>query len=425
MGNVATGGTYYQDSTVKYGVGCTAFVGQMIDFNYWMGYLTTLSTRIQSLQVTGTTTAQYGGVILTGTLSHHQEVFNVRGVDLCNANYFQINNIDGFASIFINVDGNNLNCGRMGMSGYNASNVVFNFYAATTLTFQSVSWMGSVLAPYANIWNPTGNMYGQVYANSWISNATSCMQQNWNPFVGCISDCYWSKANPMCTYSEATWGQQSGSVATVLNTDFSLAFPVGIQIGCNSNLLLLSSPITIRAFLPQTGAAVGVLDNIYVDVTTTPAGDFAGQLVALGLGIGIDAADPAFSPACGFLKDIYLCNSSTLAPCAAFNGQTIQQIYYAANQIIGQCSTSGISVNAAYTCVQFINTQFSGCQTWTNATYANMQFCSCGTNECANTPDYVVAAMYAAEKSTGAPVEESSAMVVVPFLLSVLAALFV
>jgi len=241
LGNVATVGQYYADSTIKYGAGCTAFIGELIDFDYWKQYLIGLSAKVAGLTATGTASFQYGTLTLTGTLAHHMEVFSVRGSDLCSANYINIVNFDSYATIFINVMGDNLNCGRCGFSQYNQQNVLFNFFEARTLTFQSVAWMGSVLAPYADIINPTGNMVGQVFANSWKSPGVTCMQQNWYPFQGCITSCYWHRSDALCTYSGDAWGQDTCSSSSscpafaALNNEFDYCLPLGIVVGCGQN----------------------------------------------------------------------------------------------------------------------------------------------------------------------------------------------
>jgi len=362
--------------------------------------LSGLSAKVANLVATGTTASQYGTVTLTGTMAHHMEVFNVRGSDLCNANYINIQNIDSYATIFVNVMGDNLNCGRCGFSNYNPQNVLFNFYQAHTLTFQSVSWMGSVLAPYADISNPTGNLLGQVFANSWTSTGSTCMQQNWYPFQGCITSCYWHRTDALCTYSADAWGQDTCSTGsscpayTALNADFDSCLPVGLVVGCGQKELKLTTTAAVRAFLPQNTTSYGVLDGQYRDATSTSAGAFAAELVSLGLSLGIDSCDPNFAPACGNLKDIYVCNLNSPS-CSAFNGKTIGEVYEIANQIIGQCPVSGITLDNAYNCVQFINSQFSGCQPWTTTTGNNFGFCSCGTSTCGNTPDYVIAELAA------------------------------
>jgi choice-of-anchor A domain-containing protein len=276
LGNVACKNAYVADSTIKYGAECTAFYGDLIDFAYWQQYLQALSTKLKGLTVTGVAEAKWSGYWLTGTNNHHMEVFNVRGADLCNptTTYFQMTNVDNYATIIINVDGDNLNCGHMGLTGVIPENVVWNFHAARSLTFESVMWQGSVLAVYADIVNPTGNLVGQVFANSWTSTGSTCMQQNWVPFQGCISTCYWRKSDAMCTYSPASWGQNTGAAASALTADFDTCLPVGISVGCGRNTLYLSSKATAKAFLSTSATGSGVLDNAYVDVTTTPAGDF-------------------------------------------------------------------------------------------------------------------------------------------------------
>jgi len=403
LGNVATVGTYQASQDVKYGAGCTAFVGDLIDFQYWRQYLIGLSYKIKNIPAFGTTSNNYGSFVLKGTKAHRMEVFNVKGSELCSANSVELTNVDKFATILINVDGDNLNCGRYQLTGFTSGQTLWNFHTATSLTFEAVSWMGSVLAPFANIHNPTGQISGQTFANSWTTDfATgSCMQQNWVPFTGCISSCYWFPNDKLCTFTEDKWGQDTCTdpiacpAYTALSAQFDACESFGITVGCNSNILYLSSVDAVRAFLPQPATpASGLLDGIYKDVTTTPAGDFAGQLVSLGLSLTMDTCDTAFASACGKLRDVYVCNLDGASACGAFNGLTVGQVNDIANQVIGQCPASGITVDNAYNCVKFINNQFNGCQTWNSAASSNsFNYCQCGQTSCANTPDYLTEAV--------------------------------
>lgn len=74
-------------------------------------------------------------------------------------------------TVIFNLSGN-ANWGNMGMGVLNDYNVLFNFTDASSVTFNSIDVLGSVLAPNAVISGSNGNILGTVVAGDWNANLT-------------------------------------------------------------------------------------------------------------------------------------------------------------------------------------------------------------------------------------------------------------
>lgn len=173
-GNIAAGGTATVSSA---GVGGTVSSHQAaatlpVDFTAEATRLPALSTWLASYAPVGTTsTVDYGThgtqITLTGATTG-LNVFDIDGSQFTDTNTFTLNLQPG-ATALINISGTNglfYNAG-MTINGGNSSNVLFNFYEATSLNFYGAGISGSVLAPLA-AYTPTGYgvINGQVIVNS-------------------------------------------------------------------------------------------------------------------------------------------------------------------------------------------------------------------------------------------------------------------
>jgi choice-of-anchor A domain-containing protein len=195
-GNGVYGGNFNNDASDNAGNGCAFAQDQPVDFASSETTLKGISTVLSDLSVTGTTTLQWGSLTLTGTNNAQLEIFNVQSSDLCTSNNFVLNGIQDSATVIINVAGNNASpCGQFGMNyrsqqnptGYLPSQVLFNFFQATSLNIVNIGWVGSVLAPWADVTNNGGggSITGQVFVNSW-NEGYNCIQIDYAPFHGCI-----------------------------------------------------------------------------------------------------------------------------------------------------------------------------------------------------------------------------------------------
>src|SRR5207237_1311701 len=132
------------------------------------------STRSYALGVAGTwaalsangTTTVTGGtsvqISLNGT-NPTRNVFTVRGADLARATTLRINAPAG-SVVIINIDGAQDSMQNMSITitGTDRQRVVYNFYQAAQLTLKSVSVLGTIWAPAANITLMSGSVAGTI-----------------------------------------------------------------------------------------------------------------------------------------------------------------------------------------------------------------------------------------------------------------------
>jgi len=186
-----TGGLAYGQSLTKIGSGttvtsdCAVKKSSPIDFDYWNDHLKDLSKDLAKLAVTGSTeVTAWGAITLKGCGNKQLEVFYVCGADLAKASSLTISGVADGATVIINVNGASLKIGQFGFFGFCCDFTLFNFFEASCLTFYNIGWKGSVLAPCADFVDPTGSIEGQLFAKSWKSSGSTCMQQNSCPFKG-------------------------------------------------------------------------------------------------------------------------------------------------------------------------------------------------------------------------------------------------
>lgn len=167
--------------------------------------MTALSAKWRSLPETasfGVDGAWALQIVLSGAMgvSPHQppvvEVINVSNPELflkivksvgTVRNYYPgkilIFNIAGQTSGFLNLN----------LDGFLNIPVIFNFYEATSLTIAGVGVRGYIVAPYANVRDATGVVWGSVYVNS----LTGSLQINWVHFNWFCGDCHYDPNLPI------------------------------------------------------------------------------------------------------------------------------------------------------------------------------------------------------------------------------------
>src|SRR5271165_441862 len=149
-----------------------------VNFGYAASFLQNTSTLYSAQPVNGQTVSQYGGLYLTGT-NPVLNVFFVSGSVLANVWGVQLTVPPG-SSVLINVDGTSdkLPNGGFNYSGVTASQVLYNFYQATSLNIGGDQ--GTILAPFANITFPYGVATGTIIGASLTGNG----QTNLATFTG-------------------------------------------------------------------------------------------------------------------------------------------------------------------------------------------------------------------------------------------------
>lgn len=135
------------------------------------------------------------------------------------------------------------------------------------------------------------------------------------------------------TQTQGGWGAtpNGNNPGAYLNSNFAGAFSNGLTVGCLSGYTLhLTSAQTIASFLPQGGTPAALTQN-YTDPTSIN-NVLAGQLVALGITLGFDAAIPNFCASTTPLISLKIATGT-------FAGWTVGQVYNEANKILGGCSS--------------------------------------------------------------------------------------
>lgn len=145
---------------------------------------------------------------LTGT-DATLNVFNLDGFKASDTNTFTINLTPG-SNALINVSGNAGLIWSAGIfiNGGDASNILWNFSDATSLSFYNIDLRGSVLAPHAD-YNPGGwgVINGQVVVNSFSGNwSTGATQVNSVNYQGGLLNLVPTAAVP----EPATWALMIG-----------------------------------------------------------------------------------------------------------------------------------------------------------------------------------------------------------------------
>ncbi len=144
-----------------------------------------------------------------------------------------------------------------------------------------------------------------------------------------------SSCDGFTTYTQGGWGSnpKGNNPGTILEANFSKAFPNGLTIG-SVNKITLTSSAAVRAFLPQgstprklnAGTLVNPSKSVYSNV-------LAGQLVAATINAEMDRALTSFGASATNVKDLKV----AVAP---FFDLTIADVLAEANKFIGGSSST-------------------------------------------------------------------------------------
>jgi len=136
------------------------------------------------------------------------------------------------------------------------------------------------------------------------------------------------------TYTQGGWGGP-GAPGQLLANNFATVYPSGVVIGRSPDFkLTFTSSNAVKDFLPQ-GGTPDVLTTSATDPTTSDAGVFAGQVLALQL--SVDFSDAGKTDA--GLGDLVYVN-----PGDSLDGKTVREILAIANDVLG-----GGTLPAGYT----------------------------------------------------------------------------
>ncbi len=132
-----------------------------VDFTAENLRLKNLSTSLSTKTATGASAIQWGGLQLTGS-NADLNVFSITAANLSSINWTS-SAITSGSQILINVSGTTVNLAG-GLYFNNSSNILWNFYEATSITAGGVSLSGTVLAPFAAFQGNGGTIDGDLIA---------------------------------------------------------------------------------------------------------------------------------------------------------------------------------------------------------------------------------------------------------------------
>lgn len=151
----------FQNGSSRVGTGSIDFAAEAAALSY-------ASSTLAGTAANGTTLFQYGGLNFTGTNAIN--IFTVSGADLASTTNFNVNAPAGSLVIF-NISGiTDQFSGGINLTGIGASNVLYNFFQATTLNLNNIGVQGTILAPNATLNFNNGNVDGQVLVKNVASN---------------------------------------------------------------------------------------------------------------------------------------------------------------------------------------------------------------------------------------------------------------
>jgi uncharacterized repeat protein (TIGR01451 family) len=152
------------------------------------------------------------------------------------------------------------------------------------------------------------------------------------------------------TYTQGGWGAPANgnNPGALLKANFAAVYPSGVTIG-GTRTLKFTTSAAIEAFLPAGGKAA-VLTASATNPTSSSAGVFAGQVLALRLSVDFSVK--------GLTKTGL---SSMRVASGLLAGQTVQQVLALANAVLGGGALpSGMTISQLNDIVDKINNNFDG-----------------------------------------------------------------
>ncbi len=148
------------------------------------------------------------------------------------------------------------------------------------------------------------------------------------------------------TYKQDSKGWDGATAGALLTANFSNLYPAGLTVG-GTYTLKFTTAAAVKAFLPASGTP-SKLTASGTNVTTSKAGELAGQTIALKLNVDFSNAG-ILKPGLAALK----LNTTKLA------GSTVLQVLDLANRVLGgETLPSGLSYADLNTAVKTINENY-------------------------------------------------------------------
>lgn len=185
-GSIYVGGTYSgpgYNLNSRAGSVTVAGMGNTVPFDFAgaEAALTAKSVTFGAEAANGTSVLQWSTLTLTGT-NADLNIFNITASELESASSLVINTTPN-SHVLINVSGASVTFGNKGISGtFDVNTTLFNFHEATNLNLMNIGIEGSILAPLADVSFYSGQMNGQLIANSFSGATWGVGEMHEHPF---------------------------------------------------------------------------------------------------------------------------------------------------------------------------------------------------------------------------------------------------
>ncbi len=202
--------------------------------------------------------------------------------------------------------------------------------ACNTAYLDGVDSVMNVLIGYTSVTNPDGTVtqvpkyYTFPCCVGVHLKAESCVD------VGAVN----TPINPgdFTGFTQGGWGAvpRGNNPGTVLHNNFAAVYPTGVEIGVGGAgfSIKFTSAAAITAFLPQGGTPRALTSDL-INPTSSSAGVFGGQLLALRLNVGFSAAGVTRG-AGGPLGSLKLTGTGT-----SLDGLTVDQVLAVCETALG------------------------------------------------------------------------------------------
>jgi len=136
------------------------------------------------------------------------------------------------------------------------------------------------------------------------------------------------------TQTQGGWGTKAAgnNPGSYRDAHFDDAFEDGLVVGCEQHSLEFTSSTAVQQWLPQGGKPAPLTESAE-DPDKKTGNVLAGQVVALGLSLGFDAADGDFGSAASELGGLALVDGP-------YAGWTVNEVYAHANDVVGGCAAT-------------------------------------------------------------------------------------
>jgi choice-of-anchor A domain-containing protein len=170
-GTIYYGGNYLSGVTLSHQQMTVGSMTSPIDFQGAQNILDALSSSLADTAANGTIIHKYSSYALNGT-DAQSNVFNLTDTTYSGAT-ITITAPAG-STVIVNVagDADSFNGGSIVLNGVTADHVIFNFYAAKSLSVGSMAFNGTILAPFADFTAGWGQLNGQLIAKGAAGNFT-------------------------------------------------------------------------------------------------------------------------------------------------------------------------------------------------------------------------------------------------------------